>query len=78
MNFFQYLDLSDSYLRYKVLGEEYSGEIEESFYTLNLQNAKDFFDKKLAEVLYGGAVIIEGLALENPVDFANTMLDLVE
>ncbi len=33
--------------------------------------------KKLAEVLYGGAVLIEGLTLESPVDFANTMLDLI-
>ncbi|MBQ2897882.1 MAG: molecular chaperone HtpG [Clostridia bacterium] len=34
--------------------------------------------KKLAEVLYGGAVLIEGLTLESPVDFANTMLDLID
>jgi len=33
--------------------------------------------KKLAEVLYGGALLIEGLSLENPVDFANSVCDLI-
>lgn len=41
---------SFKYLRYKILKEKYSGSIDESFYTLKLQNAKDFFDKKIAEV----------------------------
>ena len=38
---------SFEYLRYNILGEEASGNLQETFYTLNLQNAKQFFDKKL-------------------------------
>lgn len=34
--------------------------------------------KKLAEVLYGGALLIEGLTIENPVDFANNICDLIK
>ena len=34
--------------------------------------------KKMAEVLYGGALLIEGLTLENPVDFANNICDLIK
>lgn len=41
---------SFNFLRYKILGEKYHGEINESFYTFNLQNAKDYFDKKLQKV----------------------------
>lgn len=41
---------SFEYLRYKILGESFPGTIEESFYTLNLQNAKVFFDKKIIEL----------------------------
>ena len=56
---------SFKYLRYKILGEPYSGEIEESFYTLNLQNAKDFFDRKLGEVYAEkGISIIENLYIK--------------
>ncbi len=56
---------SFKYLRYKILGEPYSGEIEESFYTLNLQNAKDFFDRKLGEVYAEKSIsIIENLYIK--------------
>ncbi len=41
---------SFKYLRFKILGEKHPGSINESFYTLNLQNAKDYFDKKLQKV----------------------------
>ena len=34
--------------------------------------------EKLAQVLYGGALLIEGLTLENPVDFANDICDLLK
>ncbi len=34
--------------------------------------------EKMAEVLYGGALLIEGLTLENPVDFANNICDLIK
>ena len=56
---------SFKYLRYKILGEPYSGEIEESFYTLNLQNAKVFFDRKLSEIYAEKCVsIIENLYIK--------------
>ena len=42
---------SFEYLRYNVLGEEASGNLQETFYTLNLEYAKQFFDKKV-EKLY--------------------------
>lgn len=38
---------SDDYLKNKILNKEYIGEINESFYTANLDNAKEFFTKKL-------------------------------
>lgn len=38
---------SFEFLRYKVLGEGSSGSLTETFYTLNLENAKNFFDEKV-------------------------------
>ncbi|MBU1855081.1 MAG: DUF262 domain-containing HNH endonuclease family protein [Nanoarchaeota archaeon] len=38
---------SFDYLRYKIFNESSSGQILETFYTLNLSNAKKFFDKNL-------------------------------
>jgi hypothetical protein len=38
---------SYEYLRYKILAEDGSGEIEETFYTLNLFNAKTYFAEQL-------------------------------
>ena len=34
--------------------------------------------EKMAQVLYGGALLIEGLTVENPVDFANDICDLIK
>ena len=34
--------------------------------------------EKMAQVLYGGALLIEGLTLENPVDFANDICDIIK
>ena len=42
---------SFEYLRYNILGEEASGNLQETFYTLNLEYAKQFFDQKV-EKLY--------------------------
>lgn len=42
---------SFDYLRYVILGEEAPGHIEETFYTLNLEKAKQYFDEHL-EALY--------------------------
>ncbi len=41
---------SFQYLRYKILGEDAAGTIQETFYTLNLETAKDFFDKNITEL----------------------------
>lgn len=38
---------SFEYLRYAILGEESPGSLQETFYTLNLKNAKDFFDNQI-------------------------------
>lgn len=42
---------SHKYFVDKILGEENPGTIEETFYTLNLKNAKKFFDKQINEIL---------------------------
>jgi uncharacterized protein with ParB-like and HNH nuclease domain len=50
------------FLRYKILGESYSGSIQETFYTLNLENAKSFFAENIASYyLDNGWEAIEGL-----------------
>ncbi|SDH76149.1 DUF262 domain-containing protein [Nitrosomonas sp. Nm132] len=41
---------SYDYLRYRILGESGAGYIQETFYTLNLSNAKRYFHEKLAEL----------------------------
>lgn len=48
---------SDRFLRHRVLGEPGGASIEETFYTLNLRNAKDYFTGQL-EALY----LLEGAA----------------
>lgn len=41
---------SDDYIKNKILNPEYEGEINESFYTYNLDVAKNFFKKKISEI----------------------------
>ena len=41
---------SYDYLRYKILGEKGAGKIQETFYTLNLENAKKYFYKQFEEL----------------------------
>ena len=41
---------SSKYLRSKILGEQKNIDLEETFYTLNLENAKDFFKSKVEEL----------------------------
>lgn len=41
---------SDKFLRHKVFGEPFSGEISETYYTKNLLNAKKFFAESVAEL----------------------------
>lgn len=41
---------SFQFLRFKILGEEASGNVQETFYTLNLERAKKFFDEKVFEL----------------------------
>lgn len=43
---------SYEYLRYRILGEPGPGLIHETFYTLNLNNAKVYFSKQLEELYY--------------------------
>lgn len=45
---------SFQYLRYKILEEEASGTIQETFYTLNLETARNFFDEKVNELYNKG------------------------
>ncbi len=41
---------SYDYLRFRILGEEGGGSIEETFYTLNLSNAKTYFSEQFREL----------------------------
>ena len=43
---------SQEYLRYRILGETGGSEVQETFYTLNLGNARTYFSEQIAE-LYG-------------------------
>ncbi|MDZ4821152.1 MAG: DUF262 domain-containing protein [Planctomycetota bacterium] len=53
---------SDRFLRHRILGEPGGARIEETFYTLNLRNAKDYFTGQL-EALYllDGTVAVWGV-----------------
>ena len=42
---------SDRYLRHKILGEQGSGDVNETFYTLKLSNGKNYFKEQLSETL---------------------------
>lgn len=42
---------SDKYFRKEILGDSKVGKVEETFYTLNLLNAKNFFNKKIKELI---------------------------
>jgi uncharacterized protein with ParB-like and HNH nuclease domain len=50
---------SYNYLRFRILGEEGGGSIQETFYTLNLSNAKTYFTEQLRELHRQGG--LEGL-----------------
>jgi uncharacterized protein with ParB-like and HNH nuclease domain len=51
---------SFQFLRYRIYNEPNSGKIDETFYTLNLENAKDFFrDNLLALIKDKGSNILE-------------------
>ena len=41
---------SYEYMRYRILGEEGSGTVRETFYTLNLSNGKHYFKERLREL----------------------------
>lgn len=47
---------SYEYLRYKIFNEDGVGSIEETFYTLNLKNAKRYFYEQLEELYSGGGL----------------------
>lgn len=48
---------SDEYFRYRILAEQGGGQVQETFYTLNLENAKHYFAKQI-----GGWHAAEGSA----------------
>jgi len=53
---------SFEYLRYKIFKEKQEGEVNETFYTLNLENAKLFFDENIDKIIQGkGPSILETL-----------------
>jgi hypothetical protein len=53
---------SFKFLRHKVYGESNTGRIDETFYTLNLENAKEFFSENLEEIInIKGVEILEEL-----------------
>lgn len=41
---------SNNYLRFRIFGEEGGGSVEETFYTLNLSNAKTYFTEQLRKL----------------------------
>lgn len=41
---------SDDYLKNRILNPNYVGEVDESFYTLNLDNAKEYFKEKINDL----------------------------
>ena len=47
---------SFEYLRYKIFNEKHAGDVEETFYTLNLANAKRFFKENLRIVLKSSGI----------------------
>ena len=40
------------FLRFNILGEEAAGNVQETFYTLNLERAKKFFDEKVLDLFH--------------------------
>jgi hypothetical protein len=53
---------SFEFLRYKIYGESNTGRIDETFYTLNLENAKDFFTENLENLIKEkGSDVLEDL-----------------
>ena len=49
-------NLSDEYLRHGIFNEEGPGSIKETFYTLNLRNAKQYFCKQLKDLYAEGGL----------------------
>lgn len=47
---------SYEYLRYKIFNEDGAGSIEETFYTLNLRNAKHYFHEQIKELYAEGGL----------------------
>jgi hypothetical protein len=47
---------SYDYLRFRILGEAGSGQVEETFYTLNLSNAKRYFSEQFRDLYAEGGI----------------------
>jgi uncharacterized protein with ParB-like and HNH nuclease domain len=53
---------SFEFLRHKVYNEPFGGKVDETFYTLNLENAKDFFEHNIEELVADkGADVLENI-----------------
>lgn len=56
---------SFEFLRYKIYNEQNAGKVDETFYTLNLENAKTFFTENIKEIITNkGKSILEELYIK--------------
>lgn len=53
---YEYDDPSDKYFKHIILGEPNGGKIDETFYTLNLYNAKKFFKQQIENLVKNGSI----------------------
>ena len=53
---YKYNNPSEKYFKHVILGEPNGGEIEETYYTLNLNNAKMFFEKQIKDLVKNGSI----------------------
>lgn len=56
---------SFEFLRYKIYNEPFGGKVDETFYTLNLENAKIFFQENISAILSAkGVSVLEDLYIK--------------
>ena len=53
---YEYDDPSDKYFKHIILGEPNGGKIDETYYTLNLYNAKMFFKQQIENLVKNGSI----------------------
>lgn len=67
---------SFDYLKHHILDEDDTTQLEKTFYTLNLQNAKDYFKKQLEELYKEGFNKIEEIFFKATQKFILTSMKL--